>query len=81
MPQLLNPRSESEIDRIARVAFESAEKRDKRPGEVDKANVLEATEFWRKVVTRINKDYPNVQLTHIYVDNAAMQLVRAPQTI
>ena len=71
--------SESEIERIARVAFESAEKRDKRLCSVDKANVLEATEFWRKVVTRVSKDYPNVQLTHMYVDNAAMQLVRAPK--
>jgi 3-isopropylmalate dehydrogenase len=71
--------SESEIERIARVAFESAEKRQKRLCSVDKANVLEATELWREVVTRVGKDYPNVQLTHIYVDNAAMQLVRAPK--
>jgi len=71
--------SESEIERIARVAFESAEKRQKRLCSVDKANVLEATELWREVVTRVGKDYPNVQLTHMYVDNAAMQLVRAPK--
>ncbi len=71
--------TESEIERIARVAFESAEKRQQRLCSVDKANVLEATEFWRKIVTQISKDYPNVQLTHLYVDNAAMQLVRAPK--
>jgi 3-isopropylmalate dehydrogenase len=71
--------SESEIERIARIAFESAEKRQKRLCSVDKANVLEATELWRKVVTRVSKDYPQVQLTHMYVDNAAMQLVRAPK--
>ena len=71
--------SESEIERIARVAFDSAEKRQKRLCSVDKANVLEATEFWREIVTRVSQDYPNVQLTHMYVDNAAMQLVRAPK--
>ena len=71
--------TESEIERIARVAFESAEKRQQRLCSVDKANVLEATEFWREIVTQISKDYPNVQLTHLYVDNAAMQLVRAPK--
>ncbi len=71
--------SESEIERIARVAFESAEKRQKRLCSVDKANVLEATELWREMVTRVSKDYPNVELTHMYVDNAAMQLVRAPK--
>ena len=71
--------SESEIERIARVAFDSAEKRQKRVCSVDKANVLEATEFWREVVTRVSKDYPNVELSHMYVDNAAMQLVRAPK--
>ncbi|MDM8560613.1 3-isopropylmalate dehydrogenase [Candidatus Parabeggiatoa sp. HSG14] len=70
---------ESEIERIARVAFESAEKRQKRLCSVDKANVLEATEFWREIVTQVGKDYPNVQLSHMYVDNAAMQLVRAPK--
>ncbi len=71
--------SESEIERIARVAFDSAEKRQKRVCSVDKANVLEATELWREVVTRVSKDYPNVELSHMYVDNAAMQLVRAPK--
>ena len=71
--------NESEIERIARIAFDCAEKRQKRLCSIDKANVLEATEFWRKVVTRIAKEYPNVELTHMYVDNAAMQLVRAPK--
>lgn len=71
--------SESEIERIARVAFESAEKRQKRVCSVDKANVLEATELWREVVTRVSEDYPEVELSHMYVDNAAMQLVRAPK--
>jgi len=71
--------NESEIERIARIAFESAQKRQKRLCSVDKANVLEATELWREIVTRVSKDYPNVQLTHMYVDNAAMQLVRAPK--
>jgi len=71
--------NESEIERIARIGFESAQKRQKRLCSVDKANVLEATELWREIVTRVSKDYPNVQLTHMYVDNAAMQLVRAPK--
>jgi len=70
---------ESEIERIARVAFESAEKRQKRVCSVDKANVLEATELWRDVVTTVSKDYPQIQLSHMYVDNAAMQLVRNPK--
>ncbi|MCP4702380.1 MAG: 3-isopropylmalate dehydrogenase [Gammaproteobacteria bacterium] len=69
---------ESEVERIARVAFTSAQKRGKRVCSVDKANVLEATEFWREVVERVSRDYPEVQLTHMYVDNAAMQLVRNP---
>jgi 3-isopropylmalate dehydrogenase len=71
--------TESEIERIAHVAFASAAKRQQRLCSVDKANVLEATELWREVVTRVGKDYPQVKLTHIYVDNAAMQLVRAPK--
>jgi 3-isopropylmalate dehydrogenase len=71
--------TESEIERIARVAFASAEQRQKKLCSVDKANVLEATELWRQVVTRVGQDYPTVQLTHMYVDNAAMQLVRAPK--
>ncbi len=71
--------AESEIERIARVAFESAQKRQKRLCSVDKANVLEATEFWRNVVERVSKDYPDVEISHMYVDNAAMQLVRHPK--
>lgn len=71
--------SENEIERIARIAFESASKRAGRLCSIDKANVLEATELWREVVTSISKDYPNVELQHMYVDNAAMQLVRDPK--
>jgi len=71
--------SESEIERIAHVAFQSAEKRQQRLCSVDKANVLEATELWRQIVTQVGQNYPNVQLSHMYVDNAAMQLVRAPK--
>ncbi|MCC6301532.1 MAG: 3-isopropylmalate dehydrogenase [Gammaproteobacteria bacterium] len=71
--------SESEIERIGRVAFETARKRGKRLCSVDKANVLECTELWREVMTRLQRDYPDVALTHMYVDNAAMQLVRAPK--
>ncbi len=70
---------ESEIERIAHVAFETAMKRDKRLCSVDKANVLECTELWREVVIRISQQYPEVELSHMYVDNAAMQLVRAPR--
>ncbi len=70
---------EIEIERIARVAFEIASKRKNRVCSVDKANVLEATELWREVVTRVGKDYPDSTLEHMYVDNAAMQLVRAPK--
>ncbi len=71
--------SEAEIERIGRSAFEAARKRDHRLCSVDKANVLECTELWRQVITRIGGDYPDVQLSHMYVDNAAMQLVRAPK--
>lgn len=72
--------SESEIERIVRVAGDIARKRDSRVCSVDKANVLECTELWRDVATRImEKDYPDVQISHMYVDNAAMQLVRAPK--
>jgi 3-isopropylmalate dehydrogenase len=71
--------TESEIERISRVAFEIAIKRDKRVCSVDKANVLECTELWREVVTGVAKDYPEVELTHMYVDNAAMQLVKWPK--
>ena len=68
-----------EIERIARVAFELAQKRDKRLCSVDKANVLEVTQLWRDVVNEVAPDYPDVELSHMYVDNAAMQLVRAPK--
>ncbi len=70
---------ESEIERIARVAFEAARKRSHRLCSVDKANVLEVSELWREVVERVAQDYPDVALSHLYVDNAAMQLVRAPK--
>ncbi|HSH92223.1 MAG TPA: 3-isopropylmalate dehydrogenase [Ramlibacter sp.] len=68
-----------EIERIARVAFEAARKRSKRVTSVDKANVLETFQLWKDVVTEIGKDYPDVELDHMYVDNAAMQLVKAPK--
>jgi len=70
---------ESEVDRIVRVAMDIAMKRDRRVCSVDKANVLECTELWREVATRAGGDYPDVELSHMYVDNAAMQLVRAPK--
>ncbi len=69
----------SEIDRIARVAFDIAMKRGRSVCSVDKANVLECTELWREVVSAVSRDYPQVELSHMYVDNAAMQLVRAPK--
>jgi len=71
--------SESEIQRIGRSAFEIAQKRGKKLCSVDKANVLECTELWREVMTNLSKEYPDVELSHMYVDNAAMQLVRAPK--
>jgi 3-isopropylmalate dehydrogenase len=71
--------SEPEVERIAHVAFQAAQKRDKRLCSVDKANVLETSQLWRDVMIRIAKDYPDVELTHMYVDNAAMQLVKAPK--
>jgi 3-isopropylmalate dehydrogenase len=70
---------ESEIRRIGRVAFETARKRGHRVCSVDKANVLESTELWREVMTEVARDYPDVELSHMYVDNAAMQLVRRPK--
>jgi 3-isopropylmalate dehydrogenase len=71
--------SESEIRRIAKVAFDIARKRNKKLCSVDKANVLECTEFWKEIVTDVAKAYPDVELSHMYVDNAAMQLVRNPK--
>jgi 3-isopropylmalate dehydrogenase len=71
--------SEGEIRRIARLAFEMAGKRSGRLCSVDKANVLEATMLWREVVSEMAADYPDIELEHMYVDNAAMQLVRAPK--
>jgi 3-isopropylmalate dehydrogenase len=71
--------NESEIRRIGTLAFESAMLRDKRVCSVDKANVLEATILWREIMEEVAKDYPEVELSHMYVDNAAMQLVRAPK--
>jgi 3-isopropylmalate dehydrogenase len=70
---------EGEIERIGRVAFEAAQKRGKRLCSVDKANVLETSELWREVIKRLSAEYPDVELSHMYVDNAAMQLVRAPR--
>ncbi|HLE94246.1 MAG TPA: 3-isopropylmalate dehydrogenase [Sulfuricaulis sp.] len=71
--------AEHEIERVARVAFEAARKRRKQVCSVDKANVLETSGLWREVVIRVAKEYPDVALSHMYVDNAAMQLVRAPK--
>ncbi|MCK7595785.1 3-isopropylmalate dehydrogenase [Microbulbifer sp. CAU 1566] len=70
---------ESEIERIARTAFEAAQKRGGKLCSVDKANVLEVTVLWREVLDRLAPEYPDVELSHMYVDNAAMQLVRAPK--
>jgi 3-isopropylmalate dehydrogenase len=71
--------NESEIKRIGRVAFDIAMKRNKKVCSVDKANVLETTELWRQVMIELAKEYPEVELSHMYVDNAAMQLIRAPK--
>ena len=71
--------TESEVERICRVAFDIAMKRGKKVCSVDKANVLECTEMWREVATKTAADYPEIELSHMYVDNAAMQLVRAPK--
>lgn len=70
---------ESEVDRIIRVAMDIAMKRGKRVCSVDKANVLECTELWREVAIKVGAEYPEVELSHMYVDNAAMQLVRTPK--
>lgn len=71
--------NESEIRRIGHVAFQIAMKRNKKVCSVDKANVLETTELWRQVMIELAREYPEVELSHMYVDNAAMQLVRAPK--
>ncbi len=71
--------SRPEIERIAHVAFQAARKRGKKVTSVDKANVLETFQFWKDVVTEVGTQYPDVELEHMYVDNAAMQLVRAPK--
>jgi 3-isopropylmalate dehydrogenase len=71
--------SEPEIRRIAHVAFQAARKRHKKVTSVDKANVLETFQFWKDVVTEVHKEYPDIELEHMYVDNAAMQLVKAPK--
>ena len=71
--------SRPEIERIAHVAFKAAQKRDKRVTSVDKANVLETFQFWKDIVTEVGKEYPDVALDHMYVDNAAMQLVKEPK--
>jgi len=69
----------SEIARIAHKAFQIARKRNRKVTSVDKANVLETTELWRKVVTRVHEEYPDIQVNHMYVDNCAMQLIRNPK--
>jgi len=71
--------SESEIRRIAHAGFSAARKRRRKLCSVDKANVLETSQLWREVVTAVGKDYPDVELSHMYVDNAAMQLLRQPK--
>ncbi len=72
--------SEPEIERIARVAFEAARKRNRKVCSVDKANVLEVMQLWREVVTRVGKDYPDVELSHMFVDAAVMVLMKAPKS-
>lgn len=71
--------TEAEIDRIGRVAFETARKRGKKLCSVDKSNVLEVSQMWREHMTQLATEYPDVELSHLYVDNAAMQLLRAPK--
>ena len=71
--------AESEVRRIAHIAFQAAQKRQKKLCSVDKANVLETSQFWRDIMIDVSKEYPDVALTHMYIDNAAMQLVRAPK--
>ncbi len=72
--------SKPEIERIAHVAFQAARKRNKKVTSVDKSNVLETFQFWKDVVTEVHAQYPDVALDHMYVDNAAMQLVKAPKS-
>ena len=72
--------SAPEIVRVAHVAFRAAQKRSKRLCSVDKANVLETSQFWRDTMIKVASEYPDVELSHMYIDNAAMQLVRAPKT-
>ena len=69
---------EKEIERIGRVAFESAQKRNRKLCSVEKANVLEVSKFWREIITNLSKEYPDVELTHQLADNTAMQLVLDP---
>ena len=71
--------SEGEVERIARTAFDMAMKRNKKVASVDKSNVLDTSRLWRRVVNRVAEDYPEVEVSHLYVDNAAMQLVRNPR--
>ena len=71
--------AETEVRRIAHVAFQAAQKRGKKLCSVDKSNVLETSQFWREIMIEVAKEYPDVTLSHMYVDNAAMQLVRAPK--
>jgi 3-isopropylmalate dehydrogenase len=71
--------SEPEVRRIAHVAFQAAQKRQKKLTSVDKANVLETSQLWKEVMIEVSKEYPEVELSHMYVDNAAMQLVKAPK--
>jgi len=71
--------SVAEIERIARIAFEAARKRNKKVTSIDKANILESSRLWREVVTDVSKEYPDVSLEHLYVDNAAKQLIRNPR--
>ena len=71
--------SEEEVRRIAAIAFDMAMKREKKLTSVDKANVLESSRLWRRVITELSVDYPDVELSHMYIDNAAMQLIRNPK--
>ncbi|MCD4691718.1 MAG: 3-isopropylmalate dehydrogenase [Calditrichales bacterium] len=71
--------SRPEVERIAKLAFETSNKRNKQVISVDKANVLECSQFWRQVVHDVQKDYPEIELQNMYVDNAAMQIVRYPK--